>query len=204
MAKAKAKRAKARPDLFPAGNAVVGDRVYFWRIGQLDQEPRLGRVVEVGLRNEHRCFLNIRVRPEQGRPFICSPIGHRGLGNRDDYPILEPAPARLRRENVQVWRWFYTPRGKPRYQVRVARCAANTCAPHYRLICTACWGEIWRKITSIESAELLIGQSGGKTAFYEGKPAIEDSDSRLVCDCAAGPDPDFVKSTEVIAIEEYR
>ena len=196
-------RAKARPDEFPAGNAVVGDRVYFWRIGQLDQEPRLGRVVEVGLRNEHGYFLNIRVRPEQGRPFLCSPFGGYHPNSRDNYAILEPTPDRLRKECAQVLRWFYNRQGAPRYKVRLARYATNGQAPRYRLICTGCWAEITRETTLTESSELRLAMRAGKAGFEAGKPAVESSDSMLRCDCPTGPDPDFIQFIKPLEIAEY-
>jgi hypothetical protein len=182
-------RTKSRPAEFPKSNAVIGDRVYYWKLGQLQQEPRLGQVVEVGLRNEHGCFLNIRVRPAQGRPFVCSPFGGYHPNSRDNHAILEPTPDQLRKECAQVVRWFYTQQGAPRYKVRVARYATNGQVPRYRLICTGCWAEITRETTLTESSELRIELRGVQAGFAAGKPGVESSDSMFRCDCPTGPGP---------------
>jgi hypothetical protein len=195
-------RIKTCPEKFPAGNAVVGDRVYFWKLGQLQQRPKLGRVVEVGLRNEAGQFLNIRVRPSQGRPFVSSSYFGSHRFDRDMVVILEPTRARLRRECAQVVQWIYRDNGRPKYRVRVARLATNGSVPRYRLICTECWGEIFHGIAVTESAELRI-EATSCAGFVEGKPEMTDSSTMLRCDCPSGPDPEFAAFMESVEIAKY-
>jgi hypothetical protein len=195
-------RIKSCPEEFPTGNAVVGDRVYFWNLGQLDQEPRLGRVVEVGLRNEHGRFLNIRVSPSKGRRFVSGTNFGTRPADRDMAVILEPTRARFRRECAQVLQWFYRDSGRPRYRVRVARLASNSSVPRYRLICTECWGEIFHAIAVTESAELRI-EATSCAGLVEGKPEMTDSATKLRCDCPSGPDLEFAAFMESVEITRY-
>jgi len=165
------------PALFPTGNAKVGDKVIFmspdFRVKEEGKTwgKKYGHVHQVGFRNDYGYPLKIEIKLERERRHrFVYPTGL--FWGRAGYICLVRPPVEEPPAIVQEWL-------NKNPMVIAYRDGGNNNENRYEFACTKCWSRLSTRQATVEISDFQFHRN----EFCEGKPAIDDYEEDIQCDC---------------------